>query len=95
MRNAGNMIFTGRSVDALDEVRGTGTGGVRPAADGGRRDASTIAIAAGWFSSLRRPGKKNKKNLNQKQTKSAWDLSLLSTTVSLGAREINCSKFVN
>lgn len=82
------MIFTGRSVDALDEVRGTGAG-VRPAADGGRRDASAVAIAAGWFSSLRRPGKKSKKNLNQKQTKSAWDLSSLSTTVSLGAREIN------
>ncbi|KMQ90946.1 cytohesin-1-like isoform 1 protein [Lasius niger] len=88
------MIFTGRSVDALDEMRGTsrgagaGAGGVvRSVVDGGRRDASAVAIAAGWFSSLRRPGKKSKKNLNQKQAKSAWDLSVLSTTVSRRARD--------
>lgn len=81
-RCAGKMIFTGRSVDALDEMRGTDAGGIRPAVDGGRRDASAVAIAAGWFSSLRRPGKRNKKSLNQKQAKSAWDLSVLSTTVS-------------
>lgn len=75
------MIFTGRSVDALDEVRGAGgAGDVQP--DGGRRDVSAVAIAAGWFSSLRRPGRKNKKNY-QKQAKSAWDISGLSTTVSI------------
>lgn len=75
------MIFTGRSVDALDEVRDAGgVSDVQP--DGGRRDTvSAVAIAAGWFSSLRRPGRKNKKNY-QKQAKSAWDISGLSTTVS-------------
>lgn len=67
------MIFTGRSVDALDEVRASGDGG-------GRRDVSAVAIAAGWFSSLRRPGKRKKSY--QKQAKSAWDLSVSSTTVS-------------
>jgi len=73
------MIFTGRSVDALDEVRGaSGADGRRP--DVGRRDVSAVAIAAGWFSSLRRPGKRKKGY--QKQAKSAWDLSVLSTTVS-------------
>ncbi|XP_053970916.1 cytohesin-1 isoform X1 [Hylaeus anthracinus] len=66
------MIFTGRSVDALDEVRG---GNVRT---DNRRDVSAVAIAAGWFSSLRRPGKRNKKGY-QKQAKSAWDLSTCST----------------
>ncbi|XP_043512872.1 cytohesin-1 isoform X6 [Frieseomelitta varia] len=65
------MIFTGRSVDALDEVRGSNV-----QADN-RRDVSAVAIAAGWFSSLRRPGKRNKKGY-QKQAKSAWDLSTLS-----------------
>lgn len=64
------MIFTGRSVDALDEVRDV-------QAENERRDVSAIAIAAGWFSSLRRPGRKNKKGY-QKQAKSAWDLSTLS-----------------
>lgn len=72
------MIFTGRSVDALDEVRGT-SGDIQPD-HGGRRDVSAVAIAAGWFSSLRRPGKRKKSY--QKQAKSAWDLSVLSTTVS-------------
>lgn len=66
------MIFTGRSVDALDEVRG---GNVQTEH---RRDVSAVAIAAGWFSSLRKPGKRNKKGY-QKQAKSAWDLSTLST----------------
>lgn len=73
-------------MDALDEMRANSRadgGVVRPVLDGGgRRDTSAIAIAAGWFSSLRRPGKKSKKNLNQKQAKSAWDLSVLSATVS-------------
>lgn len=68
---APSMIFTGRSVDALDEVRGSN---VQPDS---RRDVSAVAIAAGWFSSLRRPGKRNKKGY-QKQAKSAWDLSTLS-----------------
>lgn len=75
------MIFTGRSVDALDEVRGgSGAGGPLLQQDGGRRDVSAVAIAAGWFSSLRRPGKRKKSY--QKQAKSAWDLTVLSTTVS-------------
>ena len=66
-----SMIFTGRSVDALDEVRGSNV------QTDNRRDVSAVAIAAGWFSSLRRPGKRNKKGY-QKQAKSAWDLSTLS-----------------
>lgn len=72
------MIFTGRSVDALDQVRGAGD--IQPDGASGRRDmsAGAVAIAAGWFSSLRRPGKR-KKNY-QKQAKSAWDLSVLSVT---------------
>lgn len=71
------MIYTGRSVDALDDVRGAGD-----AADihaEGRRDMKAVAIATGWFSSLRRPGKKNRKNHQKQQAKSAWDLSDLST----------------
>lgn len=77
------MIFTGRSVDALDEVRGaSGAGGIQLDGATGRRDVSAVAIAAGWFSSLRRPGKRKKSY--QKQAKSAWDLSVLSTTVSHG-----------
>lgn len=66
-----SMIFTGRSVDALDEVRGSNV------QTDNRRDVSAVAIAAGWFSSLRRPGKRNKKGY-QKQAKSTWDLSTLS-----------------
>lgn len=73
------MIFTGRSVDALDEVRDAG--GAADVHPDGRRDVSAVAIAAGWFSSLRRPGKRNKKGY-QKQAKSAWDLSALSTVSS-------------
>ncbi|KAL2716473.1 cytohesin-1 isoform X3 [Vespula squamosa] len=69
------MIFTGRSVDALDEVRGSS--GVVVQSDE-RRDVKAVAIAAGWFSSLRRPGKRNKRSC-QKQAKSAWDLTTLST----------------
>ena len=69
---ARRMIFTGRSVDALDEVRG---GNVHTDS---RREVSAVAIAAGWFSSLRKTGKRNKKGY-QKQAKSAWDLSTLST----------------
>jgi len=75
------MIFTGRSVDALDEVRDTtGTASIVVQSDA-RREVNAVAIAAGWFSSLRRPGRKHKKNY-QKQAKSAWDLSSLSVTVS-------------
>lgn len=69
------MIFTGRSVDALDEVRDTS--GIQSDGATGHRDVSAVAIAAGWFSSLRRPGKRRKNY--QKQAKSAWDLSVLST----------------
>ncbi|KOX78308.1 hypothetical protein WN51_07714 [Melipona quadrifasciata] len=58
-------------LDALDEVRGSNV------QTDNRRDVSAVAIAAGWFSSLRRPGKRNKKGY-QKQAKSAWDLSTLS-----------------
>ncbi|KAI4490109.1 hypothetical protein M0804_004291 [Polistes exclamans] len=68
------MIFTGRSVDALDEVRGSSV----VVQNDERRDVKAVAIAAGWFSSLRRPGKRNKKSC-QKQAKSAWDLTTLST----------------
>lgn len=71
VNSASSMIFTGRSVDALDEVRGNNV------QTENRRDVSAVAIAAGWFSSLRRPGKRNKKGY-QKQAKSAWDLSTLS-----------------
>nr|KAF7432085.1 hypothetical protein H0235_005009 [Vespula pensylvanica] len=71
------MIFTGRSVDALDEVRGSS--GVVVQSDE-RRDVKAVAIAAGWFSSLRRPGKRNKRSC-QKQAKSAWDLTTLSTYI--------------
>lgn len=67
------MIFTGRSVDALDEVRGTG--GAADIQAEGRRDIKAVAIAAGWFSSLRRPGKKKKSHYQKQQAKSAWDLS--------------------
>lgn len=61
------MIFNGRSVDALDQVHRDD-----------RRDYNAIAIAAGWFSSLRRPGKKCKKS-SQKPVKSAWDLTTISS----------------
>lgn len=71
VNSVSSMIFTGRSVDALDEVRGNNI------QTENRRDVSAVAIAAGWFSSLRRPGKRNKKGY-QKQAKSAWDLSTLS-----------------
>lgn len=70
------MIFTGRSVDALDDVRSV---------QDDRREINAISIASGWFSSLRRTGKKYKKGY-QKQAKSAWDLRTLTTarnTVSL------------
>lgn len=74
------MIFTGRSVDALDDVRDVVV--VKNDDIQQRRDVSAVAIAAGWFSSLRRPGKKNKKcgggsGGQQKQAKSAWDLTTL------------------
>lgn len=66
------MIFTGRSVDALDEV----VAAVQPVI--GERRESAVSIATSWFSSLRRPGKKQKKPFQgQKQAKSAWDLSTL------------------
>lgn len=85
------MIFTGRSVDALDEMRGTGTTNGQP---DGHRNMSAVAIAAGWFSSLRRPGRKHKKNY-QKQAKSVWDLSALATTVSRDDEEIASFAFDN
>ncbi|XP_046735355.1 cytohesin-1 isoform X3 [Diprion similis] len=69
------MIFTGRSVDALDDVRGDVVVGVKH--DDQRRDVSAVATAAGWFSSLRRPGKKSKKAAQNKQVKSAWDLTTI------------------
>lgn len=81
------MIFTGRSVDALDDVRAADAAVEIQAA--GRRDVSAVAIAAGWFSSLRRPGKK-KKSYQKQQAKSAWDLSGLSTTVSRPAGSRSC-----
>ena len=72
------MIFTGRSVDALDQVGGVDVGVVGVADDNGRKDVSAISIAASWFSSLRRPRRKNNKTC-QKHAKSAWDLTAFST----------------
>ena len=69
------MIFSGRSVVALDEVHRHQN---PPHLLNGERRESAVAIATGWFSSLRRPGKKAKKGFSsQKQAKSAWDLSAL------------------
>lgn len=82
-KTPGEMIFTGRSVDALDDVRAAG--GATEIQTAGRRDMSAVAIASGWFSSLRRPGKK-KKSYQKQQAKSAWDLSGL-TTVSRPAQD--------
>lgn len=66
------MIFTGRSVDALDEALPAGE-----LQQHHRRD-SAVSIAASWFSSLRRPAKRTKRPFHaHKQAKSAWDLSTL------------------
>lgn len=57
------MIFTGKSVDNLTEIN---------------------SKSSSWFSSLRRPGKRNNnkkkicKIVQEKETKSAWDLTEIS-----------------
>lgn len=70
------MIFTGRSVEALDDIRGGGEDNNNKTV---HRQLSAVSIATGWFSSLRRPARKSKKSSTyQKQAKSAWDLTALS-----------------
>lgn len=64
------MIFMKKTVDILDHFN-SGPDFVNNSND------SATGLTVNWFSSLPRPGKKNKKKL-QKPTKSAWDLTVLS-----------------